>query len=186
MKIQSVQAHLLSYPFPEPIRLSYYGGERTIFKRDAMLIRVEADKGLVGYAPGQGSQKARAAIRDVIAPFLEGRWLADPDALRVQFPEVLVVDHHRGREEAGSKTRDGLQIEHHVRGGLALVQAERLLDRTQHSNGSLDVTSGPPAAPNSVPPARLGVELGVEGNHPVAAAQGDSGAAADAFQRRAG
>lgn len=85
MKIQSVQAHLLSYPFPEPIRLSYYGGERTIFKRDAMLIRVEADMGLVGYAPGQGSQKAHAAIRDVIAPFLEGRWLADPDALRVQF-----------------------------------------------------------------------------------------------------
>ncbi|MCX6637708.1 MAG: hypothetical protein NT090_21855, partial [Acidobacteria bacterium] len=80
MKIQSVRAHLLSYPFPEPIRLSYYGGERTIFKRDAMLIRVETDKGLVGYAPGQGSQKAHAAIRDVIAPFLEGRWLADPDA----------------------------------------------------------------------------------------------------------
>jgi L-alanine-DL-glutamate epimerase-like enolase superfamily enzyme len=85
MKIQSIQSHLLSYAFPEPIRLSYFGGERTILKRDAMLIRVEADNGLVGFAPGQGSEKAHAAIRDSIGPFLEGRSLADPDALRVQF-----------------------------------------------------------------------------------------------------
>lgn len=85
MKIRSVRSYLLSYAFPEPIRLTYYGGERTIFKRDAMLIRVEADNGLVGYAPGQGSEKAQAAIRDSIGPFLEGRALADPDALRVQY-----------------------------------------------------------------------------------------------------
>jgi L-alanine-DL-glutamate epimerase-like enolase superfamily enzyme len=85
MKIQSVRSFLLSYPFPEPIHLTYYGGERTIFKRDAMLIRVEADNGLVGYAPGQASERAQAAIRDWIAPFLEGRVLADADALRVQF-----------------------------------------------------------------------------------------------------
>ncbi|MBI4874054.1 MAG: mandelate racemase/muconate lactonizing enzyme family protein [Acidobacteria bacterium] len=87
MKIRSVRAFLLSYPFPEPIRLSYYGGERSIVKRDAMLIRVEADNGLAGYAPGQASESAQAAIRDRIAPFLEGRALADPDALRVRFAQ---------------------------------------------------------------------------------------------------
>lgn len=87
MKIRSVRSHLLSYPFPEPIRLTYYGGERTIVKRDAMLIRVEADTGLVGYAPGEGSENCREIIQSTIAPFLEGRVLADPDALRVHFME---------------------------------------------------------------------------------------------------
>ncbi len=85
MRITSVRSFLLSYPFPEPLKFAYYGGERTILKRDAMLIRVETASGLVGYAPGQGSPKAKSAIDDVIAPFLTGRTLADPDALRVPF-----------------------------------------------------------------------------------------------------
>ncbi|HBY59747.1 MAG TPA: hypothetical protein DEH78_07975, partial [Solibacterales bacterium] len=67
------------------MQLSYYGGERTILKRDAMLIRVETDKGLVGYAPGQGSEKARNQIATTIGPWLQGRYVGDPDALRVQF-----------------------------------------------------------------------------------------------------
>ncbi len=85
MKIRSVRAYLLSYPFPKPIELQYYGGQRKIVKRDSMLIRVETENGLVGYAPGEGSEKAQAAIQDIIAPFLQGRILADADALRVQF-----------------------------------------------------------------------------------------------------
>jgi L-alanine-DL-glutamate epimerase-like enolase superfamily enzyme len=87
MHISSVQAHLLSYPLPAPLKLTYYGGERTILKRDAMLIRVEADNGLVGYAPGQGSEQAKRGIDAVVGPFLRGRVLTDPDALRVQFLE---------------------------------------------------------------------------------------------------
>lgn len=85
MKISSVQAILLSYPLPEPAHLVYYGGERTILKRDAMVIKVTTDNGLVGYAPGQGSEKAERTIREVVAPFLTGRHLADPDALRSLF-----------------------------------------------------------------------------------------------------
>jgi L-alanine-DL-glutamate epimerase-like enolase superfamily enzyme len=87
MKIASVRSFLLSYPFPEPIRLPFHGGERTMLKRDAMLIRVETDDGLVGYAPGPGSERAQKVIESTIAPFLEGRVLADPDALRVKFLE---------------------------------------------------------------------------------------------------
>src|SRR5436305_4331179 len=87
MKIVSVRSYLLSFPFPEPIRLPFYGGERTILKRDAMFIRVEADNGLVGYAPGPGSEQAHNAIQQTVAPFLVDRVLADPDALRVQFLE---------------------------------------------------------------------------------------------------
>src|SRR5260370_28901466 len=87
MQIFSGQAHLVSYPLPEPLKLTYYGGERTILKRDAMLIRVQADNGLVGYAPGQGSEKAQHGIHFPIPPFLEGPILAEPDALRVLFFE---------------------------------------------------------------------------------------------------
>jgi L-alanine-DL-glutamate epimerase-like enolase superfamily enzyme len=85
MKITSVESFLMSYPLPEPLKLRFYGGERVILKRDAMLIRIQTDNGLVGYAPGQGSEKADRVIKQTIAPFLEGRTLADPDALRVLF-----------------------------------------------------------------------------------------------------
>jgi L-alanine-DL-glutamate epimerase-like enolase superfamily enzyme len=85
MKISEVKAFLLSFPLPQPIRLPFYGGERTVLKRDAMLIRVKVSSGLVGYAPGPASESAYNSIRDVIAPFLEGLSLADPDALRVRF-----------------------------------------------------------------------------------------------------
>lgn len=87
MKITAVEAYLLSYPFPEPLRLSYYGGERTIVKRDAMLVRISSDAGLVGYAPGQATLQAKHVIDRLIAPFLIGRRLADPDALRILFQQ---------------------------------------------------------------------------------------------------
>lgn len=77
MKIVAVEAVLLSCPLPEPLVLPFHGGERTIFKRDAMLIRVTADNGLVGYAPGMAHPRALRAIKGVIAPFLEGRDPAD-------------------------------------------------------------------------------------------------------------
>jgi len=87
MRIRSLQAHLLSYPLPQPLKLRYFGGDRTIVKRDAMYIRVEADNGLIGYGPAPGTDKAKNIIDQVIAPFLAGRTLADPDALRVHFLE---------------------------------------------------------------------------------------------------
>ena len=68
-----------------PPKLSFHGGERTILKRDAMLIRIQTSNGMTGYAPGPGSEIAHRAIEDVIAPFLAGHTLADPDSLRVQF-----------------------------------------------------------------------------------------------------
>src|SRR6185369_2890457 len=85
MKIASVRPFLLSFPLPEPILLPFHGGERTILKRDAMFIRVETDNGLVGYAPGPGSERAQNDIIETIGPFLVDRALSDPDALRVQF-----------------------------------------------------------------------------------------------------
>ncbi|MGE5645333.1 MAG: mandelate racemase/muconate lactonizing enzyme family protein [Acidobacteriota bacterium] len=81
MKLTRVSSFLLSYPLPEPVVLP----EEVISKRDAMLIRVEADNGLVGYAPGEPTERAALAVEETVAPFLEGRILADPDALRVLF-----------------------------------------------------------------------------------------------------
>ncbi len=92
MKITDVRAHLLSYPLPETLRLPYHGGLRTIVKRDAMLIRVDTEKGVVGWAPGQPSESVRDAVHDVIRPFLVDRELGDPDALRVQFLEACPDD----------------------------------------------------------------------------------------------
>lgn len=85
MRIRKVQAFLLSYPLPGTHKLTYFGGERTIVKRDAMLVRVETDNGVVGYGPGAASEHWKSRIEEDIAGFLIGRLAADPDALRVQF-----------------------------------------------------------------------------------------------------
>lgn len=84
-RIARVEPHLLTFPFAEPLKMSYYGGERIIYKRDVMLIRVVTDKGIVGYAPGQGSESAQQLIKEIIGPWLLGKALVDPDALRIQF-----------------------------------------------------------------------------------------------------
>jgi L-alanine-DL-glutamate epimerase-like enolase superfamily enzyme len=73
MKITEVEAVLMSCPLPEPLRMPFWGGERTILKRDAMLIRVKADNGLMGYAPGPAHEIAARQISEVIRPFLVGR-----------------------------------------------------------------------------------------------------------------
>jgi hypothetical protein len=107
MKISSVRSYLLSYPFTEPIRLPFHGGERTILKRDAMFIRVETDNGLVGYAPGPGSERVQREIEHTIAPFLLDRVLADPDALRVLFMQGPGVDPESASDIWYNKSQDG-------------------------------------------------------------------------------
>ena len=92
MKIERVDSFLLSYPMPAPIVLPYYGGERTIVKRDAMLIRVQAANGLVGHGPGPGSEELHQRIQTVIAPFLQGRLLAEP------FREGCEANHVRKQD----------------------------------------------------------------------------------------
>lgn len=70
LKITRVESFLMSYPMPEPVKLCFWAGERTILKRDAMLIRVTTDTGLRGYAPGPAHERADREIRQTIAPFL--------------------------------------------------------------------------------------------------------------------
>ncbi len=70
MKITDVEAILLSFPMPETIQLPFWGGVRRILKRDAMVIRIKTDKGLIGYAPGPAHERARRSINTRIREFL--------------------------------------------------------------------------------------------------------------------
>ena len=102
MKITRVEAFLMSFPMPDPIRLPNRGGVRTILKRDAMLIRVTADNALRGYAPGPAHERAAKETRGPIAAFLEGRdprrfrefdFNAPPDTLKTYHAvEIAVMD----------------------------------------------------------------------------------------------
>lgn len=119
----------MSFPFAEPIQLAYHGGDRRIVKRDAMLIRVETSNGLVGYAPGSATEAVRDLVATVIAPYLIGQTVADPDALRVRFasddPQAIkaytmvevalydLVGKHRGlplSELLGGRVRDHIRL----------------------------------------------------------------------------
>lgn len=70
MKITNVEGFLMSYPMPKKIELPFWGGVRTILKRDAMLIKVSTDTGLIGYAPGPAFERASEEIDRIIKPFL--------------------------------------------------------------------------------------------------------------------
>ena len=78
MIIQSVEPHLLSCPLPQPVCYEFFGGRRTIFKRDAMVVCVRGEDGLVGYAPAAASGETAKLIAKDIAPLLVGNSLCDP------------------------------------------------------------------------------------------------------------
>jgi L-alanine-DL-glutamate epimerase-like enolase superfamily enzyme len=102
MKITNVQAFLMSYPMPDKIALPFWGGVRTILKRDAMLIKVSTDSGITGYAPGPAFERADEEINTVIRSFLVGkdplqwkmfRFAGDPDTVKTYYAvEVALLD----------------------------------------------------------------------------------------------
>jgi L-alanine-DL-glutamate epimerase-like enolase superfamily enzyme len=87
---------------PEPVILPFWAGQRTIFKRDAMLIRVTTDTGLKGYAPGPAHERAGRDIKEKIGPFLVGkdplRWKefgfnAEPEIVKTyRAVEIALLD----------------------------------------------------------------------------------------------
>src|SRR5213592_3502991 len=126
MNITAVEAFLMSCPLPEPLRLPFWGGERTILKRDAMLIRLRADNGLVGYAPGPAHDRAAAEIEDFIRPFLLGKdprqWAkfefnGDPEITKTyRAVEIAMIDLASRYEGAplseliGGRKRDRIKL----------------------------------------------------------------------------
>ncbi len=88
MKITAVDAILLSCPLPTPLRLPFYGGLRTILKRDALLVRITTDAGLKGFAPGPAHEAAAKQINGPIRQSLIGQ---DPTRSTSQDPAVQMA-----------------------------------------------------------------------------------------------
>ena len=92
----------MSYAMPDKVELPFWGGVRTILKRDAMLIKVTADNGLVGYAPGPAFSRAYDEISTVIKNFLLGKdplkwrtfkFLDNPEVVKTYYAvEVALLD----------------------------------------------------------------------------------------------
>jgi L-alanine-DL-glutamate epimerase-like enolase superfamily enzyme len=126
VRISRVDPLLLSCPLPEPLKLPFYGGERTILKRDAMIVRVTTDTGLRGYAPGPAHEAATVQIRDIVGPFLAGRdprgWRSfrfsgDPATEKtyhaVEIALLDLVARYEGcalSEVAGGRKRDTIKL----------------------------------------------------------------------------
>ena len=92
MIIKSVEPHLLSCPLSEPAVYPFHGGCRTVFKRDAMVVRVVTNDGQVGYAPGPASEYVVQKIEKDISPYLKGRNLFDPST----FVQDMIRQHGDG------------------------------------------------------------------------------------------
>lgn len=126
MRIANVQSFLMSYPMPEEIVLPFWGGRRSILKRDAMLIKVTTDTGLVGWAPGPAHERASREIAQIIKPFLTGkdplRWRSfqfshSPDTDKTYHAvEVAILDlvaRYEGcgvSELMGGRKRDRIKL----------------------------------------------------------------------------
>ena len=116
----------MSYQMPQPVKLKFWGGRRTILKRDAMLIRVTTDTGLKGYAPGPAHERADREIKQTIAPFLIGKdprcwrefgFAADPEVTKtyraVEIALLDLVAKHEGcplSELLGGRKRDRIKL----------------------------------------------------------------------------
>ena len=116
----------MSYQMPEPMRLRFWGGERTILKRDAMLIRITTDTGLRGYAPGPAHERADREIRQTVGPFLIGkdprrrqkfRFQADQEVMKtykaVEIALLDLVARYEGctlSELLGGRKRDRIKL----------------------------------------------------------------------------
>ena len=93
MKITAVEAYLLSFPISEPLVSGKSTPVKSTFaKRDALLVRISTDAGLFGYAPAPPFKHSKQMIDCLVAPFLIGRTLGDPDALRILFQQGAGAD----------------------------------------------------------------------------------------------
>jgi D-galactarolactone cycloisomerase len=92
MKITAVEAYLLSFPSAELVPHASFRDNLTVVKRDALLVRISTDAGLFGYAPAPPCSRSKQAIDRLVAPFLIGRTLGDPDALRILFQQGAGAD----------------------------------------------------------------------------------------------
>jgi L-alanine-DL-glutamate epimerase-like enolase superfamily enzyme len=126
MKITNVEGFLMSSPMPHEIQLPFWGGVRTIIKRDAMLIKVRTDTGLVGYAPGPAFERAKEEIDSVIRGFLVGKdplkwksfnFISSPETMKTYHAVEVALLDLAGKYEGcdistmmGGRVRDRIKL----------------------------------------------------------------------------
>lgn len=126
MKITRVEPFLMSFAMPDPVELPFRGGVRTILKRDALLIKVQTDIGLSGYAPGPAHERAAREINTTISSFLAGKdprqwqsfkFTGNPDIQKTYHAvEVALIDlaaRYEGCamcELLGGRKRSGIKL----------------------------------------------------------------------------
>ena len=79
---------------PKKIELPFWGGVRTILKRDAMLIKVTTDIGLTGYAPGPAFTRASEEISTIIKDFLVSKDPTKWQSLNLNSSPEVVKTYH--------------------------------------------------------------------------------------------
>ena len=89
MRITEVNAFFLSCPLPAPLRLTFHGGERTIFKRDAGLVRLATDRGLIGFGPLPASEDVVNHVNGPIRDALVGTDPARTEAIRDRLADSM-------------------------------------------------------------------------------------------------
>ena len=62
VKVDELQASLLSSPLPQPLQRPVQGGRVTIYKRDCLLVRARSNQGQVGYGAGTPSPNVAQLI----------------------------------------------------------------------------------------------------------------------------
>ena len=92
MKITNIQAYLLTCPMPEPVVLPFNNGVRTIYKRDALYVKVTTDNGLSGFGPGAASEPMAEAMNGPLRELLVGQ-----DATDIKALNQLIEDQNNGQ-----------------------------------------------------------------------------------------
>src|SRR5437764_184435 len=139
----------MSCPLKEPLRLPFFGGVRTITKRDAMVVRIETDMGRKGYAPGPAHQRAADGINGKIRQLARDMaqynltWLEEPlppddHEAYAKLREQRIVPIATGEHEHDEKgfddliakgAADYLQMDLLCQGGIEA--AKRLFEKVQ-------------------------------------------------------
>lgn len=76
---------------PEPVVLPFNNGVRTIYKRDALFVKLTADNGLCGYGPGAASEPMAKMMNGLLSDLLVGQEASDITAI-----DSLVASQGRG------------------------------------------------------------------------------------------
>ncbi len=99
MKISDVQAFLMSSPMPDPVIMPFYGGVRTIYKRDGLLVKISTDGGVAGFGPGPAAESFADTINSEVRDLLLDQ---DPAKTEIIKKKMGAADSNQVRAALGA------------------------------------------------------------------------------------